>query len=378
MVMHKSAWAEVRMDLVRDNLDLVRRQLAPEARLCAVLKGDAYGHGLVGMREQLTRRRLADSYAVGQFSELIRLYIEGGDDGTEVLLLGASDPEELREPFRTGLLPAERVILSVYSPEHFRMLNGLAASLALRLRVHIRTDVWNAGMGMGFATFLEKREAFLYPSNLEVCGLYTHLYSGYSGDRRQTERELRAFDGLVRQLKPKEREKLTVHVMNSALVFFFPEYCYDMVRIGSAMYGLGYGDWGRLKPILRVCGEVFAVETVDASVPLCYRSPAAKPQGPRRIARIMLGYWDSPLLLTQKDVRVRIRDRVYPLADDVCMDNLCVDVTEGDGEVAVGDTAVLLGEPGVSIQEIIEHSDIENVHNECLCMTAGRLEKVYL
>lgn len=377
MSIRKSAWAEVSGDLVAENLALVRRQVAPGTRLCALLKGDAYGHGLTGMRDLLIRRGLADLLAVGKFSELRQLYSQGGDGGLEVLLLGSCEPEELLSPLREGLFPTQRTIFSVYSLEHFRSLDALAGSLGLRLRVHLRTDGWNSGMGLSFDSVLTRQEELFHPFHLEVCGLYTHLYSTYNDDHTQTAGELRAFNGMVRSLPPELREKLTVHVMNSALVFSFPEYSYDMVRVGTAMYGLPCGDGGQLKPILRICAEVFAVETVNASVPLSYQ-PESGCVRPRQIARIMLGYWDCPLLLTMKELCVRIRDQIYPLADEVCMDNLCVDVTEGGGEVSVGDTAVLLGEPGVTVSEVLARNGIDDVHSEWLCMTAGRLEKVYL
>ena len=111
------------------------------------------------------------------------------------------------------------------------------------------------------------------------------------------------------------------------------------------------------------------------SAPLSYKSPIAA--GRRKIARIMLGYWDCPLLLTQKDIRILIRDRLFCLADDPCMDNLCIDVT-GSDDISVGDVAVILGEPGVFVEEILERNEIDYVHSEWMSMTAGRLEKVYL
>ena len=91
----------------------------------------------------------------------------------------------------------------------------------------------------------------------------------------------------------------------------------------------------------------------------------------------MIGYCDCPLLLAQSNVRVRIRDRIFPLADTICMDNLCIDVT-GCEEVAVGDTAVLLGESGVTDNEIVLRNGMDYVHADWLSMTAERLEKVYL
>ena len=97
----------------------------------------------------------------------------------------------------------------------------------------------------------------------------------------------------------------------------------------------------------------------------------------RKIARMMIGYGDCPLLLTQKDVRVEIRGRSYPLADDVCMDNLCVDVT-GSENIVPGDIAVLYGGRHVTADQIMERNGMQYVHSDWLCMTSWRLEKRYV
>jgi alanine racemase len=141
------------------------------------------------------------------------------------------------------------------------------------------------------------------------------------------------------------------------------------------MYGLACGDGGRLRPAMRICARIFDVRSVDGSVPMAYES--VKKDHNRRIARVMLGYWDSPLLLTQNNIRVWVKGRLFLPADDVCMDNLCIDVTAAE-DIEVGDIAVFLGEEGVTVPEILERNGITYVHSEWLCMTAQRLEKVYI
>ena len=341
---YKAAWAEISVDGLEHNLRIIRSGLRPGTAVCAVLKADAYGHGAAGIRKKLAKKGLAEMVAVGKMSELISLTRETGDDGMRVLLLGASEAAEL--------------------------LNALGRKNGIRIHAHIRMDVWNSGMGLGFWEYIENEKELFSAKHVNVCGLYSHLYSSYSEDREETLWELKRFDAFVKRIHPD-----TVHILNSALVFCFPEYAYDMVRVGTALYGLPCGGGGGLRPVLKICAEVFDVREVDMAAPLSYKSPIAA--GRRKIARIMLGYWDCPLLLTQKDIRILIRDRLFCLADDPCMDNLCIDVT-GSDDISVGDVAVILGEPGVSVEEILERNEIEYVHSEWMSMTAGRLEKVYL
>ena len=377
MNVNKAAWVEISGDALAYNLETVRSRVKEGTRICAVIKGNAYGHGLTGVKNLLTERGLAEMTAVGKGSELLRILRKTEDDGCDVLLLGMADDKEIESLLKRAGDKAKRAVFSVYSLNHFRSLNALGIRRRQKIRVHIRVDIWDSGMGLGFQQFQQKEEELFSAEGIDICGLYGHLYSAYYDEsREETRRELLKFDSLINSIRDDHRKKMIVHVMNSSMVFRFPEYSYDMVRVGTAMYGLMCGDGGCLKPVMKICARIFDVREIDADTPLSYQHRDSSTSR-RKIARAMIGYCDCPLLLTQKDVRVRIGDRIYPLADDICMDNLCIDVT-GSDDVAVGDTAVLLGEPGVTDEQIICRNDMDYIHSDWLSMTAERLEKVYI
>ena len=478
------AWAEVNTGAVLHNLSLVRKQIGGHAKICAVLKGDAYGHGMVPMARLLVSEGVADMIAVGKTEELVVMSEEltampgasaaiSGEDSagrTEILLLGEADAGEVENLLREGRINPDLAIFSIFSLRQFEEFRELGERLGVRLRLHVRIDEWDSGMGIGYEEFLGNEAVFFSSGSVEVCGLYAHLYSSYFADHEKTKEDLEGFDAFVRRIRPEHREKLTVHVMNSALIFRFPQYAYDMARAGAAIYGLPCGDGGRLRGALRIMARVFYVREVPLTVPLSYHpagefSAAAQPSGgepermqfqdgepermqfqdgehermqfqdsepermqfqdsqperaqsqdsepgriqsgdsqpgqtqsqdselgrmqfhdsqpermpqTRKIARMMIGYGDCPLLLTQKDVRVEIRGRSYPLADDVCMDNLCVDVT-GSENIVPGDIAVLYGGRHVTADQIMERNGMQYVHSDWLCMTSWRLEKRYV
>ncbi|MBR3346191.1 MAG: alanine racemase [Solobacterium sp.] len=377
MKTNKAAWVEVSGDALAYNLETVRSRLKQGTRLCAVIKGNAYGHGLTGVKKLLSERKLADMTAVGKSSEMLRILRKTEDDGCDVLLLGMAEEKEVEALLKRAGDRSSRAVFSIYNLRQFRGLNALGKKLKRKIRVHIRVDIWNSGMGLGFDEFRKREDELFQAEGIAICGLYGHLYSGYyEENKEETRRELQEFDELVKGIHPDHRSQLIVHVLNSSLVFSFPEYSYDMVRVGTAMYGLTCGDGGILKPVMKLCGRIFDVREIKADTPLSYQH-ADGAVGTRKIARIMIGYCDCPMLLTQKDVRIRIHDRVFPLADEICMDNLCIDVT-GCEEVKVGDTAVLLGEPGVLDVEILDRNNMEYVHSDWLTMTAERLEKEYV
>lgn len=376
--LHKSAWAEIRTKNLRKNLNVIRSQIPSSAAVCAVLKADAYGHGMKGMYDWLEKNRLVDLIAVGKMSELVSLTAVSRAGGPRMLLIGPTETDELDICLAEGKVIPDRTIFSVYNLRQFYDLDRLAEKRGLQFSVHIRIDGWDSGMGLGYDEFLQREDEIFGAHDLKVCGLYSHLYTSYSGDLEGIRSELERFDVFVRTIRSEHRARLTIHILNSSLVFLFPQYTYDMVRTGTALYGLPCNDGGRLRPVMRICAHVFDVREVGDDAPLCYSAHREKSHdGNRRIARIMLGYWDSPLLLTQKEIRILIRGRLFHPADDICMDNLAVDVTGAD-DIAVGDEVVLLGDDGVTVDEILKRNDIFYAHSEWLSMTAGRLEKVYL
>ncbi len=374
---NRSAWAEVSSENIEKNIRIIQKQVGEGVKVCAVVKADAYGHGLSGFVDTLSKRKFTEIAAVGKFRELIKVFAEVNPSEMDILLLGAAASDEIALALDKGEIVSRRSIFSIYNTDMLRRLDKVAEFAKVTLRVHIRIDIWDSGMGLSPKEFLDKQDMIMAMPHLDVCGLYTHLYSAYSGDLDEIGSELKRFDDMVRLITPAYREKLCIHALNSALIFSFPQYAYDMVRAGTAIYGLPCGENTGLKTLMRICAQVFDVSEVDAGIPLSYINKNDNSRKKRRIARIMLGYWDLPLLLTQKEVRVWIKGRLYMLADDVCMDNLCIDVS-GDDDIRVGDKAVLFGEEGVMDTDILDRNGIDYVHGEWMCMTADRLEKIYI
>lgn len=375
-MIHRSTWAEVSRESVKRNISIATEGLAPGTKVCGVVKADAYGHGLKGFVKMLTKDRMVDCVAVGKISELRKLMEIVIPREINILLLGNATADEIESDISNKLIDPNRAIFSVYSYEQLKRINQAAINCGIILKVHIRMDVWNSGMGFGPEEFLTRQDELFSLFNLRIMGLYTHLYTSYSENDVLIRDELDKFKAVVDRIEPEYRKLLTVHVLNSSLVFKFSEYAFDMVRLGTAMYGLPCGDGGKLIPAMKVCAIVFDVRDIPCSVPLSYHSEKECVIN-RRIARIMFGYWDSPLLLTQQNVLININGKLFKPADEVCMDNLCIDVT-GDDTVKVGDTAVLMGAEGVEIQDILDRNHINYVHSEWMCMTATRLEKVYV
>jgi alanine racemase len=220
----KSAWAEVRLDRIAWNLSLVRSQLKPATKVCGLLKADAYGHGLFGMYDSLLKSGLVDMVAVGRMSELLQVFsykVPEGFSHMDVLLLGDFRIHEIEEASLEGLIDPDKAILSIYNMTQLRELEALGRRTGLRFRLHIRIDGWNSGMGFGFQEFFDNEEELFHASYVDICGLYSHLYTSYSNDLEAIRNELERFDRFVKGISPDHRKRLTVHIKNSSLIFLF-------------------------------------------------------------------------------------------------------------------------------------------------------------
>jgi alanine racemase len=172
---HKMAWAEVNTGAVLHNLSLVRKQVGGHAKICAVLKGDAYGHGMVPMARLLVSEGVADMIAVGKTEELVVMSEEDSAGRTEILLLGEADAGEVENLLREGRINPDCAIFSIFSLRQFEEFRELGERLGVRLRLHVRIDEWDSGMGIGYEEFLGNEAVFFSSGSVEVCGLYAHL-----------------------------------------------------------------------------------------------------------------------------------------------------------------------------------------------------------
>lgn len=369
-----SAVAEINLDAVSNNIDIIKSYLPEKTKFCAVLKGDAYGFGLCGMAKHLTELGLIDMIAVGTIREMASALASYSGD-CNVLLIGYSMPGEVEELFSDGLIDEKRAVFSGFNMSHLMMLNDIARSKGIRIKIHIRLDNMKTGMGFSYEEFNSCKAVIFSFSNLDICGLYCHFYSSYDENETLLNRQIKRFDELVSSFEERIRERLTVHLLSSGMVFRFPDAAYDMVRIGSAMYGLM--EERGLKLGLSVKAGIFAVNRVPESAILGYDSVAREDEK-RIIARIMLGSADLFGLLASDKIRVRIGDSFFPLADSPCMDNLCVDVTDAFPPVREFDEAVFVGGEGLSITDILQTSDIDYIHAERICMSTSRLKKNYV
>lgn len=365
----EGAWAEINLSRLLENLKIIQNYAGENTGIGAIVKADSYGLGAEQIVKVLKKEQCVKMFIVGKLLEAREIipYTET----TPVLILDRLSAVGIVDDM--GDYITKQVIYSAYSLEFLQQLNQLGQEKDIIFQVHLRVDLWNSGMG--FLPEQITQELFSLPY-VSVAGIYTHLQSSYQFDWEKSEGELCRFDRVINSIPENIREKLTIHAQNSPLIFTHPNHKYNMVRSGTALYGLPchpHNTYG-LMPLLSLKAKIVNISKLEGEGGVSYRKHNNVSK--YNIARFLFGYWDCPFLMTQENVKVWINGKMYSVVEEACMDSACID-TQG-ASIAVGDEVVLMGEKeGVRLREILTRHNIDLVHSEHLYILSKRLRRIY-
>ncbi len=345
------SWVEVDLGRLRENAAAIRSALSG-ADLIAVVKSDAYGHGLGLVAGALARggvKRFAVAYAAE--AAAVRA---AAPDAQLILVLGVAAPADVPQ------LLADRLTPVVVSAEHGQALAAAARAAGGRLGVHVKLDT---GMGrLGFICPAETGAAAgiaRWPG-LEVQGVCTH-FSMVEPERKPTAAKGQAekFRQALPVIEAAAGRRLFRHMSSSRAALLLPDCDQDAVRVGISLYGYGAADPDkrfRTGPALSWKTRVLQVKTVPAGFAVgyygSYRTPAATD-----LAVLSCGYADGYQRHLGNKGHVLIGGKRRPVVGRVSMNWISVDLGPASG-VKPGDEAVLIGAQGgeqVWADELAKH-----------------------
>jgi alanine racemase len=357
------AWAEVDLRAIAHNIQEIRARLAPSARLMAVVKADAYGHGVVPVC-QAALKAGASAVGVATLGEGVALRL--GGIRAPILVLGGLTVGEVADA------AAHQLSISITSQEMAQLI--LDRPQRLPTGVHLKVDTGMTRLGM-FPREVPALLDRLVTKGVSVVGCYTQLASADHADHAMTSEQLARFHpvlALVRARFP----RVVVHVANSAGALASPDTHFDMARVGIAMYGLypspGMRSLADLRPAMRLYSRVVRTARVGPGTTVSYGA-AYRTQTSTTIATIACGYADGYPRLAGETGEVIIRGMRHKVAGRVCMDHLMADV--GDHPVAVGDVVQLFGD-APSADEVAAYA--HTISYEVLCGVGLRVPRIYV
>jgi alanine racemase len=336
-------WVEIDLDALRHNVAAIRRRIGPNTGLIAVVKADAYGHGLAQVSGALMQCGV-ESFAVANLSEALLLRHVGGG-GWPILLFGSALPFEVPKIVEQNIMP------TISTLEEAQLFEREAAAQGKLLRVQVEVDTGMGRVGFWHEDAADQVHKIATLPHLHIDALYTHFPSA-DENLDETRRELELFAAVARKVKSFDSHRPLLHAANSAALLNVPEAALDMVRPGLLLYGIAPNAahastlsqrqaGNEFLPVLSFKARVAFVKTIAAGRTISYGQTFTAKR-PMNIATLAAGYGDGFARNLSNNAQVLIAAKRCPVLGRVTMDQIMVDVTELP-HVACGDEAVFIG-----------------------------------
>jgi alanine racemase len=335
-------WVEINRSALRDNATALKRW-SGRAKLMAIVKANAYGHGLVPTVQSLRGLRAVNWFGCDSLDEALQ--IKALNPRQPVLVMGYVPLARLKEALRAG------VSLVAYNRETLSAV-GQLASARYPAKIHLKIETGTSRQGIWPADLPKLIPLVQKSPHLQVEGLTTH-YANIedTADPRYAMGQLERFHHASHLLESQGVRPQIRHTAASAAALLYPVTRFDLVRTGLALYGLWPSSATRdtvlanggpqLKPVLTWKTQVAQVKALPKGTPVSY-GLTEKVKRDSRIAVLPVGYWDGFDRHLSSKGEVLVNGRRAKVLGRVCMNMTVVDVTDC-GAVRPEQAVVLLG-----------------------------------
>jgi alanine racemase len=355
-------WAEIDRDALRHNAQVVRQRIG-SAEMLAVVKANAYGHGLLGVAQTLADD--AQLFGVANLEEALALRESLPHP---IVILGPATPEE------RSIIARRRFIPTISSLEEAQALSQLGP-----VSINFKIDT---GMGRMGVVENEAREVFKRVAelpNIDIHSISTHMPVS-NEDAKFTRGQLVRFRRIIEQIRAEVPGSYRAHVLQSAGTLAFNPPTFEIVRAGIMLYGISpLPEFQKLlKPVMTWKARIALIRDMPKGSSISYGRTFIAPRK-MRIATLSAGYADGyPWHLSNRGAAVLLRGQRCPVIGRVTMDLMMIDVSNIDN-VQVGDEVVLMGRDGseeVSCVELAEKAG--TITWEIITRIGARVRRVFV
>lgn len=341
------------------------RRIAPDTTLIAVVKANAYGHGMELVAPAL--EPAVDMFGVAFAEEGAALRAAGIAKPILVLMTPTASDAEL-------ILTAHLEVVAC-SLEVVRHLDRMAAQMQQRVGVHIYVDTGMHRDGIAPEDVPAFVDACAKLEHIKLHGICTHFARSDEQDLSMTTLQNQRFAHVLAELHSKGYHFPLVHAANTGAALQDAATHYTALRIGIGLYGIPPGEIcaPELQPALRLVSAVTAVRRIDADEPVSYGNHYRTRQ-PTTIATVPIGYGDGFSRMLTGRAECLINGKRYPIVGAICMDECMVDV--GDDPVSVGEEVVLIGCSGrecITAREIADR--MGSIPYEVTTLLGSRIQR---
>lgn len=366
--------AHIYADALLANLKQLRGLCRQGVKFCAVIKANAYGHGITEIVNILKDAEV-DFFAVANASEA--LYIAPHLEDKPILILEPIHPGQSAEQILR--CPEQNIHCTVSSLQAAEYISSVLANtgLSLDLHVNIETGMHRSGAEPPAAKQLIGTINEL--KNLHLAGLYTHFATADEEELSFAYEQLAVFNDFLARTGLDHSPDVLIHAANSAATIKMPQAHFDMVRCGIALYGY-FSRWQphtpiTLLPVMKLQAPIAHLQTIPKGHSVSYgRSFFVKRD--TTVAVIPIGYADGYRRCFSNRAKMKLRDAVVPVIGRVCMDQVLVDVTDVP-DVRIGEMVTVIDNQHDSVCGAYALADLaDSICYEILAEVAPHINRV--
>ncbi|MDP1574079.1 MAG: alanine racemase [Coxiellaceae bacterium] len=362
--MNQTAIATVTLDHVRNNIRQLRAMI-PGKKILAMVKSNAYGHGLVPIAQTLSD---VDALGVATIGEALQLRVAGITQKI-VVMRGFITQEELHLFLRDPGLVA-----CIHDHQQLALLKQSVFSEKDVLTIWLKIDTGMHRLGFDYHQFSDVYSTLMQlPVIKKPFVVCSHLADADNMDAVFTEQQIHCFEKITKTIQTEKS------ILNSAGILAYPEAAFDWIRPGLMMYGISpfatndprNSLMKDFRPAMTLSSKLIAIKDVKKGEKIGYSCTFVAPSD-MTIGIVGMGYGDSYPRQAKNGTPVLIRDQRCPIVGRVSMDMITVDISHVKN-AAVDDTVILWGEQ-LLVSEIAEN--VNTVSHELLCHLTGRVLSV--
>ncbi|MDR0218360.1 MAG: alanine racemase [Enterobacteriaceae bacterium] len=345
---HNNSWAEINTTAFENNIHLLQNKLNKGTKVCAILKGDAYGHGIGLLMPSIIKTGVP---CVGITSnEEARIVRNSGFTG-QLIRVRAATTDEIASTLNYNM---EEMVGDLASA---KAIDALAKKHGKAIRVHL---VLNTGLmsrnGLEMKNEQGKQEALKIAQlpNLKLVGIMSHHALADLNAIRDSIKNFNEQTAWLIKTAKLNRNEVTLHASSSFASLSIPEAQFDMARVGSALYGMLPDSHPEFKPLIQVKTRVASVKPYPKGNGVSYDNTYILKRD-SRLANLPVGFSDGFSSALSNKAFVLINGHRVPVVGSISMNTAMVDVTDFP-DVKNGDEVVLFGKQG---NEEITQSELQ-------------------
>lgn len=355
---------EVDLGAITRNFNFFRSKVRPSTGIVAMVKANAYGTGALQIAKTLQQQGAA------------YLAVAVIDEGVELRQAGITMPIIVMNPIGTNYkaLFDYKIEPSIFSLREFSLMIENARRYGYdNYPIHIKLDT-----GMHRLGFIEEELTQLIAmlngqTHLKAASIFSHLATADCLDQDEyTISQLRAFDTMSSEIIESLPYRVKRHLLNTAGIIRFPEYQYDMVRLGIGLYGVSPIPGAKMEPVAKVATTIISIKDWGPDTTIGY-GRKGRVHTPSRIATIPIGYADGlNRHLSNGAASLLVNGKMCPIIGNICMDQCMIDVTGADAKI--GDTVEIFGK-NAPIERLSDA--LQTIPYEVLTSVSQRVKRIY-